>query len=270
MEVYPRSSDETTNGLESIPPKTPITVTVSRPGEGRLDDDGGAAWTDDRFDAVFAASGGPVDLLARLRDWADDHTVVLRYGNGESSGPLHFDAPDGPPRITLFNVGATGAIEWVFRNNLDRSRGFASRTTRVEFVRRLGELFDVDRPDERADTWFGVPAAGLAASAYEDFVRLLDEELELIRQGPSGLRLQYQRLFTRILTRFKELRPDVTNTERVGTAELARVQCRSQRSAFRMVDRLPEVPKGRAIHRCWAAGRQQGVVRSAEGAGGRA
>ena len=162
LEVYPRSSDETTNGLESIPPKTPITVTVSRPGEGRLDDDGDAAWTDDRFDAVFAASGGPDDLLARLRDWANDHTVVLRYGNGESSGPLHFDAPDGPPRITLFNVSATGPIEWVFRNNLDRSRGFASRTTRVELVRRLGELFDVDRPDERADTWFGVPAAGLA------------------------------------------------------------------------------------------------------------
>lgn len=217
LEIYPRSTDVTTAGLNSIPASTPITVTVWRGGE-TLDDDssGEALWTDERFDQTFVAAGGPADLIRRLRLWATEREIALRYGSGKTAGPLHFDIPATDPRIQLISVGATGGIEWVFRGNLDRARGFSGAGVRREFFRRIGDLFGTDRSEGSADTWFGVPAERLSQDRYGDFLAMLDEMLELVRSGPSDLRQQYQRFFTRVLKRFHELRPGVTNTQSVG------------------------------------------------------
>ena len=220
LEVDPRQSDETTSGLASIPARTPVTVTVWRLGqepESHVTADGRTAWSDERFDTAFVNSGGPSSLITMLRDWARERDVALRYGTGRSAGPLHFDARGAAVRTTLLAVGADARIEWIFRDNLERSPGFRASSTRIEFVRRLAELFDVDRPDERANVWFGVPAERLPESKYEDFAGILDEELDLVMRGMSGLRAQYQRLFTAVLARFKGLRPGFTNRDRVGT-----------------------------------------------------
>ena len=135
-------------GLNSIPGQTPITVTVWRGGE-TLDDDssGEALWTDERFDQTFVAAGGPADLIRRLRLWATEREIALRYGSGKTAGPLHFDIPATDPRIQLISVGATGGIEWVFRGNLDRARGFSGAGVRREFFRRIGDLFGTDRSE---------------------------------------------------------------------------------------------------------------------------
>jgi hypothetical protein len=107
-------------------------------------------------------------------------------------------------------------IEWVFRDNLDRSGGFKAKGTRAEFFRRIGDLFHTDRAEGSADTWFGVPARKLAPQDYGNFLRLLDEALDLVANRPSELRQQYHRFFTAVLERFQELRPGVTKTQAVG------------------------------------------------------
>jgi hypothetical protein len=216
-EVYPRSTDETTVRLEAIPPSTPITVTVWRAGDASEDRAESGTWNDARFDESFASAGGPAELLSNLRHWAADHDVGIRYGRGQTAGPLYLDAPGTTPPITLMNVHATGGIEWVFRDNLDRARGLASGDTRGAFVRRISDLFGVDRADDRADTWLDVAADRLPRERYDELLQLLDEELELVASGRSKLRRKYQRFFTEVLRRFQELRPGVSNTKRVGT-----------------------------------------------------
>lgn len=218
-EVYPRSSDASTRGLEEIPPQTPITVTVWRQGEaaGAPDEAGDwSDWDDDRFDAAFEASGGSLELLRELRTWAKDNDVTLRYGAGRTEGPLHFDVLAGRDHITLISLGAGGGIEWVFRDNLDRAPGLTDRSARVELVRRVRELFDVDRPDERADTWLNAPASRLDSAEHDRFLALLSDQLGAARRPSSELGTRYHRLFRNVLDRFKALRPDVTSRARVG------------------------------------------------------
>jgi hypothetical protein len=219
LDVYPRSSDESTAGLTAIPPRTPITVTVWRPGEGASVADESrdwTEWTDERFAAAFEAAGGSLELLERLRNWAKEHDVALRYGAGRTEGPLHFDVVAGRDQITLISLGAGGGIEWVFRNNLDRAPGLADRPSRVDLVRRVRELFAVDRPDERADTWLNAPASNLDAAAHARFLAVLTDQLSATRRPSSELGTRYQRLFQNVLERFKALRPGVTSRARVG------------------------------------------------------
>lgn len=177
----------------------------------------GIDWTDERFDATFRHAVGSTELLDKLRAWAVDHDVRLRYGAGKASGPLHFDVPMMKGKATLISVGANGGIEWVFRNNLDATPGLADRDARVDLVRRLRSLFGVERPDDRADTWFGVNASTLALSDHAQFLEILEEQLSRVSHGGSDLRIQYQRLFRQVLDRFKDLRPGLTAVASVGT-----------------------------------------------------
>jgi hypothetical protein len=213
-EIYPRSADESTAGLEQIPPSTPITVTVWR--SGNAPDSEAQAWTDNRFDDAFAGAGAPPELLRSLRQWAANHDVGVRYGRG-TTGPLYFDAPHTTPPIALMAIGARGSVEWVFRGNLDRSPGFSSGEVRRTFVRRISDLFGVDRAHDRADTWLDVAADRVPRERYDELLQLLDEELELVGSGLSQLRRQYQDFFRKVLGRFQELRPGVTKTTHVGT-----------------------------------------------------
>lgn len=220
-EVYPRSSDSSTQGLDQIPARTSLTVTVWRSGEAITEpiaeSDDWSEWTDERFDATFEAAGGSLDLLTQLREWAAKNDVGLRYGAGRTEGPLHFDVLGGRDQVTLMSIGAGGGIEWVFRDNLDRAPGLGDRGTRVELVRQIRELFGVDRPDDRADTWMNAPAPRLESSDYPRFLRLLDGQLSATRRPSSELGFRYQRLFQGVLQRFKVLRPGTTSRSSVGT-----------------------------------------------------
>lgn len=219
-EVYPRSSDPSTRGLERIPGQTPITVTVWRTGEAIAEEGSDSTdwteWTDERFDVAFEAAGGSLELVTRLRAWASANEVSLRYGAGRSVGPLHFDVSAGRDHLTLLSLGADGGFEWVFRGNLDRAPGLTDRASRVALVRRIRDLFGIDRPDERADTWLNAPATRLDDSQIEQFIALLDEQLAAMRKPGSELGMRYQRFFQSILDRFQELRPGVTARARVG------------------------------------------------------
>jgi hypothetical protein len=219
--VYPRTTDASTAGLDQIPPLTPITVTVWRRGEvgAELVDEGEdwTDWTDERFDAAFESSGGSPEFLRKVRRWAERNDVSLRYGAGRTEGPLHFDVTVGRDTVTLMSLGAGGGIEWVFRGNLDRAPGLTDRDARVRFVRRIRDLFEVDRPDDRADTWLSAPSHRVERAADPEFLNLLDEELAATRRPSTELGLQYQRLFQSILDRFKALRPGATGRARVGT-----------------------------------------------------
>lgn len=220
-EVYPRSSDPSTQGLDQIPARTSITVTVWRSGEAITEpiavSDDWSEWTDERFDATFEAAGGWPDFLTQLREWAARNDVGLRYGAGRTEGPLHFDVVAGRDHVTLISIGAGGGIEWVFRDNLDRAPGLTDRDARVELVRQVRELFGVDRPDDRADTWMNAPAPRLKSSDYARFLQLLDEQVSATRRPSSELGLRYQRLFQGVLQRFKELRPGATSRATVGS-----------------------------------------------------
>lgn len=220
-EVYPRSSDPSTQGLEQIPARTSLTVTVWRSGEAMTEptaeSDDWSEWTDERFDATFEAAGGPLDLLAQLRAWAGKNDVGLRYGAGRAEGPLHLDVVAGRDHVTLISIGAGGGIEWVFRDNLDRAPGLTNRKARVHLVRQVRALFGVDRPDERADTWLNAPAPRLKSADYPRFLRLLDDLLVATRRPSSELGKRYQRLFKKVLPRFRALRPGSTTRATVGT-----------------------------------------------------
>jgi hypothetical protein len=171
------------------------------------------AWTDDRFDAAFEHAGGSTDLLEKLRKWAGDHDIALRYGGGKAAGPLYFDVRHRRGNVTLFHLDATGSIEWVFRNNLDQTAGFAHREARVALVGKLQNLFGVERPDERADTWLSLDASKLSNADQAALLSLLDEQLAVIHDEPTELFLRYQRLLGQVLSQFKELRPGATSTK---------------------------------------------------------
>lgn len=196
-------------------------MTVWRSGEAiaepPAESDDWSEWTDERFDAAFEAAGGSLDLLTQLREWAARNEVTLRYGAGRTEGPLHFDVVAGRDHLTLISLGAGGGIEWVFRDNLDRAPGLGDRATRLKLVKQVRELFGVDRPDERADTWMNAPAPRLQSSDNPRFLRLLDDQLSATRRPSSELGLRYQRLFQGVLQRFKALRPATTSRSSVGT-----------------------------------------------------
>jgi len=140
----------------------------------------GGEWTDERFDATFDQAAGSTALVAHLRAWADRNDVALRYGRGKTTGPMHFDVPTPTGRVTLFSLAATGWIEWVFRDNLENTSGFANRDQRLRVVRAVATLFGVERAQDRADTWFGVNAASLDSSKYSDLTSLLDDTIAVV------------------------------------------------------------------------------------------
>ena len=222
LEVHPRVSDPSAARFPQIPARTPVIVTVWRHDEtaqrkevrGRA---GGVLWSDESFEAAFLKRGGSMELLRALREWALSRGISLRYGTGKTDGPLRFDVDFPGGEVTLFHLDTRGYLNWVFKGNLDRAPLLSAREPRIAFVRRISDLFGVHRADERADQHFAVMASSLSLQDHPRLLAALDDLLALVQQQPPSLRGQYRHLFTQVLERFKELRPGVTSTERVGT-----------------------------------------------------
>lgn len=80
LEVHPRWTDESTHGLDAIPPKTPILVTVwpadEAPDDAAIADANG--WTDERFDRRFAESAVGDESSAVSQRYRQTYRKVLR------------------------------------------------------------------------------------------------------------------------------------------------------------------------------------------------
>jgi hypothetical protein len=130
-------------------------------------------WNDARFDAVFTSAVGSTEILDRLRGWAQEHGVAMRYGGGASQGPLHFNVSTPQGDITLFSLNAGGSVLFNVRGGLDRAHAFASPEQRRQLLADFAAICGVTRRDESADTWYTLPLRAVTGERIDDLVGLM-------------------------------------------------------------------------------------------------
>jgi hypothetical protein len=156
LEVYHRVGDASTAGLDQIPAKAPLEVTVWAP-----DREEGAPrpvrraepWTPERFDQDMERRAGAVVLRrARLvREWAVKRGLRLWWGRGFEWGgwvPV-YDPPSGRG-YQFFELWSSGNLEVQFKY-LGAHPAFSSREAREELRRRLNAIPGISLPPEVVD-----------------------------------------------------------------------------------------------------------------------
>ena len=185
LELYVRKSDPTTEGLGSLPPKTPILVTVWASEEARDADEAAlrgrdTPWTDGEFRQAFEERVGNTSPLDRLMQWAADHGLKHRYGSGRT-GPMYIDHGS----MFLISLANRGYAEIVVQGNLDSRAPFASAAARRELLDVVLKRTGIQRDEHVADTWFGMGTDVLTEPARLDgLVSVLDWLVEQL--GPIG------------------------------------------------------------------------------------
>lgn len=161
LEVYYRQSDPTTKGLEAVPAKTSLLVTVWRSTEARVTEEGAEVrralpWDAEEFRRAFDEQVGTDEPLAALTTWATSHGLAhSRFGSG-STGPMYFDIDSGSGTLVLCSLTVRGSLEIVWRDNLDRATAFVTHAGRLDLLRRMSIELGLERPERVADTWFSL------------------------------------------------------------------------------------------------------------------
>ena len=187
LEVYYRQSDPTTVGLEAVPGKTPLLVTVWRSTEARETEEGAevrrvVAWDAEEFRRAFVEERGSGEPLTALTEWAGSRRLTHhRFGSG-STGPMYFDVDHGAGTVVLCSVSVRGSLEIVWRDNLDKARPFLTHSGRLDILRRMNSELGLDRPERVADTWLSVgPQILMDTSNRDRLLAILDSMIERLR-----------------------------------------------------------------------------------------
>ena len=251
LELYARAGDPTTEALASLPPKTPIMVTVWASEDARNADQGASRgrdtpWTDDEFRHAFEQRVGHHCPLDRLMQWAAQRGLTHHYGMGRT-GPLYLDYGS----VFLITLGSRGSAEIVMQGNLDSRAPFTGPAARRDLLREVVDRTGIQRDEHVADTWFGIGSDVLTHPArLEGLISVL--EWLIAQLGPHGVIRsggKYEALTD--FLRSRDPRPQPTTFAEIEAVIGAR---------------LP--PASRKYHSYWS-GNTGGAARAIKRAGGR-
>jgi hypothetical protein len=189
LEVYFRQSDPTTTGLDAIPARTLLRVSVwpsteDRLAEGRPEVGRSQAWDAEQFQHTFVEQVGSDEPLAALIAWASSQGLAHnRFGFGPT-GPMYFDVDTPMGTLALCSVSTRGSVEIVWRDNLARTTAFSTHAERVDLLRRMSIELGLERPERAADTWFSLGSEFIVDPGRRPrLLAILDWAVEQLRQS---------------------------------------------------------------------------------------